>query len=45
MYIDRSSLTLDTIGVNGGRRGPNLRVPTADLIDITNTRPIDVHED
>ncbi|HEY8476142.1 MAG TPA: aminoacyl-tRNA deacylase [Chloroflexota bacterium] len=39
--IDRSALALDRILVNGGRRGLNLRLRVADLIEVTRARVVD----
>jgi Cys-tRNA(Pro)/Cys-tRNA(Cys) deacylase len=42
VYLDRYALNFEAILVNGGKRGLNLRVPTADLIRLTVARIIDV---
>lgn len=41
VYIDREALSADTIFVNAGRRGLNLRLAADDLIAVTGARPID----
>lgn len=40
VYIDREALVVDTIFVNGGRRGLNLRLAADDLIAVTGARPV-----
>lgn len=42
VYIDRDALDRDSIFVNGGRRGLNLRLKTQHLIDVTRAQPVDV---
>ena len=41
VYLDRAALEHDWILVNGGRRGLNLKVAVADLVRLTNARPVD----
>lgn len=41
VYVDRAALSADTIFVNGGRRGLNLRLAVDDLIAVTGAHPVE----
>ena len=41
VYLDRPALAHDWVLVNGGRRGLNVRIAVADLVRLTNARPVD----
>src|SRR4051794_22265420 len=40
VYIDADALARDTIFVNGGSRGLNLRMKVSDLVELTGARPV-----
>lgn len=44
VLVDHSALAFESILVNPGRRGINVRVPVAEIIRLTNARTVDVAE-
>lgn len=42
VYVDRPALALDAIVVSAGQRGLNVKLDPADLIRVTDAKPVDV---